>query len=373
MPMLDEHLDYVSDTVRMAAFRQAVTTVVKPGDTVVDLGCGTGILGTMCLEAGAARVYAIDSSEMLEVARETFARAGCGEIVHCQRAHSCHAVIPERVDLVICDQVGYFGFDAGIVPAFEDARIRFLKPGGRLLPRRLRLKIAAVDSAASHRPVAGWLSADVPECYRWLAESAANVKYAVELEPNEVVTEEITFGEIDLGGEMPEYFSWRATLSVRRDAWIHGLAGFFECELAEDVWMTNSPLGETRIERPQAFMPIVEPLSVKVGDVIEASVMTRPRDGALAWTLTCPDGRKLRQSTWTKDWISPEELTRGRPDHVPVLGDHGRARNTVLAYCDGRRNRAEIEAAVLREHPDLLPSAREIADFVARVLNQDTE
>jgi hypothetical protein len=45
----------------------------------------------------------------------------------------------------------------------------------------------------------------------------------------------------------------------------------------------------------------------------------------------------------------------------------------VLSYCDGVRSHAEIEQAVLQNHPDLLPSTEEVARFVAVVLGRNTE
>ena len=35
-------------------------------------------------------------------------------------------------------------------------------------------------------------------------------------------------------------------MTIERDGVMHGLGGWFECELAEGVWMTNSPLSERR-------------------------------------------------------------------------------------------------------------------------------
>ena len=71
--------------------------------------------------------------------------------------------------------------------------------------------------------------------------------------------------------------------------------------------------------------------------------------------------------------LAAEDLMRSRPDRVPQLSADGRARTTVLGYCDGRRTAREIEQAVLRDHPDLLPSPDEISRFVAQVLGRDTE
>jgi predicted RNA methylase len=74
--MLDEHLGYVGDRIRLDRFQAAIARVINAGDRVADLGCGSGILGLLCLQAGAVRVYGIDSTPMLEVARETFALQG---------------------------------------------------------------------------------------------------------------------------------------------------------------------------------------------------------------------------------------------------------------------------------------------------------
>ena len=82
-------------------------------------------LGLLCLPS---RMYGIDSTAMIEVARET---RRLGERTTFIRGHSHHIELPERVDVVICDHVGCFGFDYGIMHTLQDARQRFLKPGGR--------------------------------------------------------------------------------------------------------------------------------------------------------------------------------------------------------------------------------------------------
>ena len=64
---------------------------------------------------------------------------------------------------------------------------------------------------------------------------------------------------------------------------------------------------------------------------------------------------------------------RAKPERVPQLGRKGRATATILAYCYGQRTVAQIEAAVLRDHPDLFHSPEEISNFVAKVLGRDSE
>ena len=56
MPSLAEHVDMLEDRVRCRAYAIAIRKAVRPGAVVLDLGCGTGILGLLALKAGAKSV-----------------------------------------------------------------------------------------------------------------------------------------------------------------------------------------------------------------------------------------------------------------------------------------------------------------------------
>ena len=372
--MLDEHLGYVADRIRREQFQAAIAKSLKAGDRVADLGCGSGILGLLCLQAGAGRVYGIDSTAMLEVARETFSRAGWAERATFIRGHSHRIELPDPVDVVICDHVGYFGFDYGIVHTLQDARRRLLRPGGKLIPARIRLQLGAVESKSCRAKAEGWRAAGVPAEFHWLRQHTVNAKHAVELPPEAVLGPPGGLGDISLCADNPDFFAWTVELRIERDGVMHGLAGWFECELAEGVWMTNSPLAERRINRSQAFLPIAEAVPVRAGNVVQARIMARPADHLIAWIVEFPaSGRRFHHSTWQGMLLAPEDLIRSQPNRTPCLSREGEARRAVLGYCDGQRTVREIEQAVLRDHPNLFPSSAEISRFVAQTLGRDTE
>ena len=348
--------------------------VIKPGSLVADLGCGSGILGLLCLQAGAARVWAMDATTMIEVARETLVRARLGDRGVFIRGESRRVNLPEPVDAVICDQVGYFGFDYGIVHTLQDARRRFLKPAGKLIPARIRLQLGAVESEKCREKAEGWRAEHVPSEFHWLRHYGVNAKHEVMLTRKELLGIPTDLGEIDLAEDNPDFFSWTVELRITRDGVMHGLVGCFECELAEGVWMTNSPLSDRAIHRPQAFLPIDEAVRLKAGDLVKATIMARPADSLIAWVVEFPaSGRRVSHSTWDGKLLTPEDLIRANPTRVPRLSREGRERVTVLNYCDGQRTAQQIEEAVFRDHPDLFPSPEETSRFVARVLGRDTE
>ncbi len=370
--MLDEHLGYVADATRLNLYKAAISKAVSPGAVVADLGCGTGVLGLLSLQAGASHVYAIDQSDMLEIARETLVRSGYADRASFVRGKSSYVELPERVDVVICDHVGYFGFDYRIVEFLEDARQRFLKPGGTLIPSKIQLNVAAIGSQKCSELAYGWLAENIPSEFHWLNDYSVNTKHAISLDRDDLFCAPAVLGEIDLYADQPEFFSWTAELHVERDGVINGLAGWFECELSGNIRMTNSPLAQEPIRRPQAFLPIGEAVKVKDGDIVKTTIMARPAEHLIAWTVEfAASGRRFSHSTWQGMLLSRENLIRANLDHVPMPSREGLARKLVLGYCDGKRTVQEIQQTVLHDHPDLFTSQKEIADFVLSVLGKD--
>ncbi len=357
----------------MERFRQAIAQAIRPGDVVVDLGCGFAPLGLICLEAGAARVYGIDRTDAIEIARESAVRAGYGDRYICIRDHSFRAELPEKADVVICDHVGYFGFDYGIVEMMGDARRRMLKPDGRVIPGKITLKVAGVNAAKCREKAFAWTASTMPEHFRWLEDYAVNSKHTHFYKPEELLTSEGTLGEIDLAAENPGHFSFIAQLVATADGELDGLGGWFDCAIAAGVSMTNSPLAEMRINRDQVFLAFDRPMPVKMGDVLRVTLTLRHDVTMIAWTAhNTASGERRRQSTWASQILSPVDRSVAETRSV-ALNRTGAASRAVLALVDGKRSPREIEDMIVATHPDLLPSESEIRKFVQNELMRSAQ
>jgi len=369
--VLAEHLEYLLLPGRSQLFRDAIAVALKPDDLVADLGCGLGVLGLFCLEAGASRVWGIDQSDAIHLARETVRRAGYGERYECIAGSTFFTELPERVDLILCDHVGFFGFDYGIIGLMRDARRRFLKPDGRMIPQSLDLFVAGVSSDDCAAKAGAWSQDEIPPFCRWMDELGRNERYAQEFGPDDLISAPVALGHVSLAEDEQDFFRFEAQITAQKAGRFDGIAGWFDCHLAGSVRMTNSPLASESIRRAQAFLPAGESFPVEAGDVVGVTLRFRADDNLIAWTLVPPGGAPRQQMSTLRSMIlNPADLLH--ESGLPVrLGRTGEARAFVLSLIDGVRTGEQIVAKVLAERPDLLPSEAAIRDFVKSVLAQD--
>jgi len=138
------HRTMIRDRVRTEAFQRAIDSVVRPGDTVLDVGAGSGILSVFAARAGAARVYAVEQTSIAVLAQELAAANGVAEIVRVVHGDIVDIDLPERVDVIVSEWLGGFGIDEGMLVPVIAARDRWLKPGGIMIPHSVTAWTALV-------------------------------------------------------------------------------------------------------------------------------------------------------------------------------------------------------------------------------------
>ena len=157
--------------------RMAAQELVRPGDTVVDVGCGTGDLSFACLDAGASKVIGLDVAvPMLPIARgKAASRAGAALSTVFGAGDGTRLPLPdESVDGWTSAFVvrNIPDLDAAIAEAW-----RVLKPGGRFVNLEItRMKPGPLRPFARFHftrvvPVAGRLISGHRSAYEYLPVS----------------------------------------------------------------------------------------------------------------------------------------------------------------------------------------------------------
>src|ERR1700722_3206701 len=93
----------IADRIRIDAFAQALRGAIRPGAVVMDIGTGPGIMAVLACQFGAKRVYAIEPSEVIQVAREIAAANHCANKIEFFEDLSTKVSIPTKADVIVSD------------------------------------------------------------------------------------------------------------------------------------------------------------------------------------------------------------------------------------------------------------------------------
>ncbi len=138
------HFFMIRDSIRVAAYRRAIERHCG-GKSVLELGCGSGILSVFAAQAGARSVVAIEESEIASLARRMFEANNCSGVVDLRLGNSRDVTVDEPVDVIIHEILGTDPLSENLLVFLDDARRRFLKPGGTLIPYRLRIACVGIE------------------------------------------------------------------------------------------------------------------------------------------------------------------------------------------------------------------------------------
>ncbi|KAI8105636.1 hypothetical protein M9434_000218 [Picochlorum sp. BPE23] len=138
--------DMLEDHKRTGAYFDACMKNHKvfQDKVVLDVGTGSGILAIFAAKAGARRVYAVEATDMAKFAKRIVHAQGFGDTIEVIQGVIESVEIPEKVDIIISEWMGYFLLRESMLDSVLVARDRFLKPEGALYPSHARLYMAPI-------------------------------------------------------------------------------------------------------------------------------------------------------------------------------------------------------------------------------------
>ena len=138
--ILKRHARMVLDPWRTLPLQKSIEDSVRKGDVVVDVGCGVGLLSFYAAQAGAKRIYAIDcDAESVATAQWLAKKYGWHDRIVWFPDLACNVDLAEKADVLIQETIGSLGFDENFLATLCDAKKRFLKRGGKIIPQQVAL------------------------------------------------------------------------------------------------------------------------------------------------------------------------------------------------------------------------------------------
>lgn len=126
----------LQDHVRTGTYQNAITQNKAnfKNKVVLDVGTGTGILAFFAIQAGAKKVYAVEASNMYDSAAKLVKHNKMEDRIIVLKGKVEEVDIPEKVDVVISEPMGFLLVHERMLESYMAARDRFLKPGGLMFP-----------------------------------------------------------------------------------------------------------------------------------------------------------------------------------------------------------------------------------------------
>lgn len=301
----------LSDDLRMQSYRDAIFENPNhfKDKVVLDVGTGSGILAIWAAQAGARKVFAVEATDIAVQARKVVKANGVDHIVTVIQSKIEDVELPEKVDVIVSEWMGYFLLRESMFDSVIVARDRWLKPEGAMFPSHASMSIAPMcnEDDSNKRfsefsgAMDGWRSFVERTKTSWGVDMSVlssafkkeQEQYSLrtsawaELSPSDLIGDEVEIAAWDLKTctlEDIKGVTSPFSLTISTMSRFGGIAGWFDTDFKgcaenpalKEVTLTTSPYVQPTHWGQQVF-PLYPPVQVCEGDVVEGSITVARR------------------------------------------------------------------------------------------------
>jgi type I protein arginine methyltransferase len=221
---------------------------------VLDIGAGTGVLSIFAAKAGAKHVYAVENAEIAFFATEIIKQNGLENKITVLKGKMEEIVLPvEHVDIIISEWMGYFLLYESMLDSVLWARDKYLVKGGKMLPDRAQIYIAAIeDEQYKFNKKQFWKNQyDIDMSAMTnvvLKETCIDFldAYGSKYDHDAIVSDSCKIVDLDLVNMKRSDVNFSATyhLNVKKDSTFSAVIAWFDCQfenLKKKVTLSTSP------------------------------------------------------------------------------------------------------------------------------------
>ncbi|KAI9596319.1 S-adenosyl-L-methionine-dependent methyltransferase [Syncephalis fuscata] len=201
------------------------------GKTVLDVGCGTGILSMFAASAGAKHVYAIDMSNIIDHAKRIVSDNGFADQITLIKGKVEDVNLPvDKVDIIISEWMGYFLLYESMLDTVLVARDRWLAPGGLIFPDKAIMYVAAIEDAQYREDKIDFWDNVYGFRMSSIKDAALQEPLVDTVEGKAVNTTACAFKEIDIYTVKKEDLTFSVPFEITgvRDDYVHAFIAWFD-------------------------------------------------------------------------------------------------------------------------------------------------
>ncbi|XP_010541026.1 PREDICTED: protein arginine N-methyltransferase 1.1 [Tarenaya hassleriana] len=277
------HEEMLKDVVRTKTYQNVIyqNKFLFKDKIVLDVGAGTGILSLFCAKAGARHVYAVECSQMADMAKEIVRTNGFSDVITVLKGKIEEIELPTpKVDVIISEWMGYFLVFENMLDTVLYARDKWLVDGGIVLPDKASLHLTAIeDSEYKEDKIEFWNNVYGFDM-KCIKKKAMMEPLVDTVDQNQIVTDSRLLKTMDISKMSSGDASFTAPfkLVAQRNDYVHALVAYFDVSFTNCHKLMGFSTGpKSRATHwKQTVLYLEDVLTICEGETITGSMTVTP-------------------------------------------------------------------------------------------------